>query len=358
MRRKVLISSGGSGGHIIPASAFYDHLKEDFDVLFLFDKRGSNFINKDNFNFKIIESPRLSVNPFKIPVIFINFFISIIKSIFLIKNNNIDILIGTGGYMSIPVSIAAKLLGIKIYLFEPNLVLGRANKFLIRYCSRIFCYSKEIFNFPKKYEKKIYVIDHILRKNIYKFNNIEKKEIKDKINLLIIGGSQGAKFFNDNLKKSVIEIAKKYKIKVYHQASSINLIDLRTFYQNNQIENEIFDFKENIFEYIKEANIAITRSGASTLSELAFLNVPFIAIPYKFAKDKHQLENALYYEKKDCCWILKEETFDENILTTLLLNIIEDKESYLSKKKNLENFFTKNKWKNINEKIINCLNEN
>ena len=63
--------------------------------------------------------------------------------------------------------------------------------------------------------------------------------------------------------------------------------------------NKLFNFEENIFKYISEANLAISRGGASTLSELAFLKVPFITIPFKHAKDDHQLENAIYYEKKD-----------------------------------------------------------
>ena len=84
-----------------------------------------------------------------------------------------------------------------------------------------------------------------------------------------------------------------------------------------------------------KANLAITRAGASTLSELAYLKVPFVAIPYKFAKDNHQLEECNgYYEKKGSCWIIKEEEFDQNKLTTLFkLNIIQNKEDYLRKKK-------------------------
>ena len=120
----------------------------------------------------------------------------------------------------------------------------------------------------------------------------------------------------------------------------------------------MFNFEENIFKYISEANLAITRAGASTLSELAFLEVPLIAIPYKFATDNHQLQNAIYYEKNGCCWILKEEEFNQNKLTTLLLNIIQNKKDYLRKKNSLEKFGYQNNWNNINEKLTSCLNEN
>ena len=82
--------------------------------------------------------------------------------------------------MSVPICIAARFLNIKIYLFEPNIVIGKANKFLLKYCNKIFCYSEKIINFPKKFENKIYKIDQILRKNIYKLNDIEKEEVKNK----------------------------------------------------------------------------------------------------------------------------------------------------------------------------------
>ena len=358
MKKKILISSGGTGGHVIPAIALLEHLKDNFEVLLVLDKRGSNYVNKEKYKYKIVNSSRLSLNFLKLPWTLITFLGSILKSFFLLKNNNIDILIGTGGYMSVPICIVAKILNIKVYLFEPNAVIGRANKFLVKFCNKIFCYSEEIINFPKKYKNKIYKINHILRKNTYEFVNFKKEEINKKVKLLIIGGSQGARFFDENLKKSIVSISKKYSIKIYHQVSNSDLNNLESFYANNGIESKLFNFEDNISQYINEANIAITRAGASTLSELALLKVPFIAIPYKFALDNHQLENALYYKENDCCWLLKEEEFDENKLTTLLIKIIENREEYLNKKKSLEKFSYQNSWNEINKKLIECLNEN
>jgi len=358
MKKKILISTGGSGGHVIPAIAIYDHLKKNFEVFLVLDKRGSDFINKEKYDYKIINSPRLTLNLFMLPITIVKLAIAIIKSFFFLKKNKVDILFGTGGYMSVPICLAAKILNVKIYLFEPNMVIGKANKFLVKFCTKLLCYSEKIINFPKKYTNKISVINHVLRKEIYNFNNIDKEEINISTNLLIIGGSQGAKFFDQNLKNSIIDISKKFRLKIYHQISSSDIRDLEFFYKEHEIENKLFNFEENIFKYIREANLAITRAGASTLSELAFLKVPFVAIPYKFATDNHQLENALEYEKKDTCWILKEEEFNQNKLTTLLLKIIQNKEDYLRKKQGLEKFCYQNNWNNINEKLIKILNEN
>ena len=358
MKKKILISSGGSGGHVIPAIAFYDHLKENFEVFLSLDKRGSKFINKKKYEFEILTSPRLTLKFLKLPLTFISLVISILRSIFLLKKKKINILLGTGGYMSVPICIAAKILNIKIYLFEPNMVIGRANKFLIKFSTKLFCYSDEIVNFPKKYRNKIIVIHHMLRKEIYNFNNGTKEDIKNKIKLLIIGGSQGAQIFDEGIKNSILNLSKNYNLKIYHQTSSSNFSNLEFFYNKNNIDNKVFRFEENIFQFIKEANLAITRAGASTLSELSFLRVPFIAIPYKFATDEHQFQNALNYKKNGCCWIMKEEEFSYHKLSTLLINIIQNKDDYLSKKNNLEKICYQNTWNVINQKVISSLNEN
>ena len=84
MKKKILISTGGSGGHVIPAMAFCDHLKENFDVTLVLDKRGSNFINKKKYSYNIIHSPRLTLNLLKLPLTIINLVIYTIKSFFFI----------------------------------------------------------------------------------------------------------------------------------------------------------------------------------------------------------------------------------------------------------------------------------
>ena len=152
------------------------------------------------------------------------------------------------------------------------------------------------------------------------------------INLLIIGGSQGAELFDTAINDSIIKISKKYKLKIFQQTSYKNYKNLKNFYLKNNIENELFDFNENISEFMSRSNICITRAGASTLAELTFLNVPYIAIPLPSAKDNHQFENASFYEDKGCNWILNQNELNEDSLTNKLINIIENKDEYLIKK--------------------------
>ena len=124
MKKNILISTGGSGGHVIPATILYDHLSETNAVIISTDKRGLRYLDSDHYEIKIIDTPRLN-NIFSLPLKLIIIFLKIIESFFILRKNKINCLISTGGYMSLPLIIASKLLSIKIFLLEPNLVLGR-----------------------------------------------------------------------------------------------------------------------------------------------------------------------------------------------------------------------------------------
>ena len=356
MTQRVLISTGGSGGHVVPATILYEHLKGRFQVSLSTDYRGLKFLDKNKYNLEIFNINPISKKIFLLPFQFFLITCLIIKSILFLKKRRIDILISTGGYMSLPLCLASKVLNIKIFLFEPNMVLGRTNKFFIKSCEKIFCYSGRIKNFPNKYISKMSVIPALLRK---KFYDIKKADsIDGYINLLVIGGSQGAKIFDTLIKSLIIELSKKHSLKIYQQTNSANFEELKKFYKNNNINHELFDFHEDISNFMSRSNICLTRAGASTLAELVFLNLPCVAIPLPTAKDNHQFENAFFYNKIGCNWILNQNEINDDTLVNKLVNIIDNKEEYLVKKINMKNFSYQNTWNNINQKIISVINEN
>jgi UDP-N-acetylglucosamine--N-acetylmuramyl-(pentapeptide) pyrophosphoryl-undecaprenol N-acetylglucosamine transferase len=356
MVQRILISTGGSGGHVVPATILYEHLKDQFNVSMSTDYRGMKFLDKNKYNLEIFNITPISKNIFLIPLQFFLIIYLIIKSIFFLKKRKIDILISTGGYMSLPLCLASKILNIKIFLFEPNMVLGRSNKFFIKSCEKIFCYSSKIKNLPNKYMSKISIIPALLRK---KFYDIKKADgIDKKINLLIIGGSQGAKIFDTLIKSSMIELSKKYSLKIYQQTNSVNFEVLKKFYKDKSIDCELFDFKEDISNLMSKSNICITRAGASTLAELVFLNLPCVAIPLPTSKDNHQFENAFFYNEIGCNWILNQNEINDEAVANKLFNIIDNKDEFLVKKINMKNFSCQNTWNNINQKIISVINEN
>ncbi len=359
MKKNILISTGGSGGHTIPAITLYDHLKSDYEIFLTSDKRGSKFINNKDYNFKLIEIPRISKNLFQIPNIIFFLIVSFFKSFFFIKKNNIDILISTGGYMSLPLCLSAKVLNIKTYLFEPNMVIGRSNKFFLKFSKKIICYSNKLMNFPEKYRNKLTVINPLLRKEIYE----EKKNIKNKIKktftILIIGGSQGSEFFDNEISELMINLSKNYKISLIQQITNEKKKDLlKKKYEENKLENELFSFDKQIFKKYSKADLAITRSGASTISELTFFEIPFIAIPLPKSKDDHQFYNAKDYYDKKLCWIVNQSDYSKDNLKEFILNLIQNSENYFEKKNNMFEFSYQNTWNNINQKLLAIINEN
>jgi len=354
MRKNFLITTGGSGGHVIPATIFYDHLSKNNNVYILIDKRGEKYLDKNIYKSEIINTPKLN-NFLFLPFNLIKILFLTIKSMFFLKKNKIQKIFSTGGYMSLPIILAARFTSCSIYLIEPNHVIGRANKYFLNYCKKIFCYTAVIKNFPKNFKDKIVIINPLVKKNIYELESIQSPQ--KKFTLLIVGGSQGAKIFDGNLKNSILNISKKNSIKVIQQTNKDNISILKNFYTENNIENKIFNFEKNFSNIIHQADLCITRGGASTLAELALLNIPFIVVPLPSSKDNHQFENANFYEKKNCCWIIDQTNFDSKI-DNILLKILNDKSDYLEKKKNLKKLNYQNSWINVNQKILKSIDEN
>ena len=226
MKKKILISTGGSGGHVMPAITIYDHLKNHSDVMISTDLRGFKYLDDEKYKTFLIDTPRLNrliLMPFSILVVF---FLTL-KSLFLLKREKINMLISTGGYMSLPLCLAAKISKIKILLLEPNMIIGKANKFFLNFSEKIICYDSNIINFPKKIVNKLIVLPPLLRKKYYERNYNLKKD--KKFTVIVIGGSQGAKIFDELLHQTFIKISKIRPLKVIHQTNETNINFLKNF---------------------------------------------------------------------------------------------------------------------------------
>jgi len=166
MKEKILVSTGGSGGHVIPAITICDHLKKEYDVLISTDLRGLKYLDKNNYKILEINTPKLSKS-ILLPFAMVKVFILILRSLFLLKKEKIKILVSTGGYMSLPLCFAAKILNIKIFLLEPNMIIGRANKFFLNFCKKTICYSQNIAGVPNKFKSKLVISNPLIRKMYY-----------------------------------------------------------------------------------------------------------------------------------------------------------------------------------------------
>ena len=353
--KKILITTGGTGGHVMPAKIIEEHLENNFEIYYSIDERGLRYLSPDTNKTIIIDTPKLNFNlylPFKL----IKLIYLIFKVILFLKVEKIKKVISIGGYMSLPVIIAAKILGLTILLLEPNLVLGRGNRFFLNFSKKILCYSNKLSNFPKKDLHKIELIKPLVSKAFYELKKIN--DVNNKFCFLISGGSQGAKIFDELLKEAMIDISKSFPIKIIQQTSIDNISNLTNFYESRNIENKIFSFEEKFINLINMSDLCITRAGASSLAEISFLNKPFIAIPLPTAKDNHQMKNAQFYEEMGCCWVLDQKNLNKEKLSNIILNIIKEKSNLIIKKSNLEKLNYKNSWNDINQKLQKIFNEN
>ena len=353
--KKILISTGGTGGHVIPAKIINEHLNDSYEIYFSTDKRGLKYLLLDNNKTIIIDTPKLSIS-FFLPLKLIKLSYLILESLIYLKKKKIDKVFSIGGYMSVPVIISAKILGLKIYLFEPNLVLGRSNSFFLKFSKKIICYSDKLINFPRKFVDKIELIKPLVSKVFYEIK--KNGNTNKKFHFLISGGSQGANIFDEIIKEVMFDLSKNYPLKVIQQTNIQNIKKLENFYNLNSIENEIFNFEKNFINLINKSDLCITRAGATSLAEISIMNKPFVAVPLPTSMDDHQMENAKFYENKGCCWILSQKNLNKEKLLDILLKILQDKSDFMDKKLNLKKLNYKNSWNDVNQKLKKIINEN
>ena len=231
----------------------------------------------------------------------------------------------------------------------------------MRFSHHILCYDKSIIDNKEKSivtASKGVIIDPILNNCFYSKRNTN--ELKNNVfKILIIGGSQASLFFSKYLKNEIIQLSKKYKIQITQQlAPGFDIESYKKEYDKNNIKNKLFFFEDNFLCKKNNFDIAITRAGASSLAELAHLNIPFISIPFPHATDNHQFFNAKRYYDLNCCWILEEKNFNSGDIYEIINQIMTNKNEYFEKKNNLMKINENKTWENINQKHIKFFNEN
>ena len=318
-KKKIIIASGGTGGHIFPAYGLAKHfIGKNVDVKISSDARGLKYL-KDFPNLNVIKIPSSTIynkNIFRLSISLTIIFYSVIKSILFLFQYKPNLIFGMGGYSSFPVCLAAKLVGIPFVIYENNLHIGKANKYLSPYAKKVLVSYKEVEGIPSQYKKKVYEIGNIIRKEIIDFSQKKQNYSRDKkLSILILGGSQAAKIFAEKLPKILEQCHKAgVPLKIYQQCLPEQNNYLTNLYNNINLECEIFNFSNDIINYFSKANLAITRAGSSMLAELINVNIPFISVPLPSSADNHQLKNAIYYEKNQYSYLIEEKDLDKKLL--------------------------------------------
>ena len=360
IKDNILIATGGTGGHVFPAYSLANYLiNKNFDVKLTTDKRGLKYLrNYENLNLiEIPSSPLIKKSSFKLIISIFIIIYSIFKSFLFLLFNRPLIIFGMGGYSSFPICIAASILRIKFVIYENNLIVGKANKYLLPFANKIFVSYKQLEGIPKKYEKKINVIGNILREEIINANITGQRSELDSINILVLGGSQGAKIFADQLPQIFEKLKKnKIKFKLYQQCQNKQNNKLVEFYRKTNISHEIFNFTDKIYNYYSLADLVITRSGASVLGELINFNVPFISIPLPTSAENHQYKNAEFYFNKGYGYLIEEKDIKKK-LYNLIKKLFYDKSLINNILFNQRKYSDKNTFTNLQFELEKILNE-
>ncbi len=358
---KTFIAIGGTGGHVFPGLNLAKHLSEiNYDVEIISDKRGSKYLNDiEKFKINIMpSSPLIHKNIISKFFSLIIIFYSIIRSIIFLILKRPKIIFGMGGYASFPICIAASILKIKFVIYENNLIIGKANKYLLPFCEKMLVSQKELEGIPAKFYNKIIEVGNIIKKEIIELSkkNVQVKQT-ERINILVLGGSQAAKVFAETLPFVFKQCAcLGIPLKIYQHCLPNQNNELKLFYEKNTIEFETFNFSNNLISYFLKANLAITRSGSSMLAELSNSNIPFISVPLPSSAENHQLKNALYYQKKNFSFLIEEKDLKEKLIY-LIKEIHEDSSKLERLKKNLSQFSDENVYKNINQQLKKIIYE-
>tara|TARA_E500000178_G_scaffold276564_1_gene275519 strand:- start:310 stop:1404 length:1095 start_codon:yes stop_codon:yes gene_type:complete len=361
IKKKIVIATGGTGGHVFPAYSLANYLKrKNFKVKLTLDKRGSIYL-KDYNNLNLIKiptSPLIKKNIFKLFYSFLIISFSIIKSLLILIFDRPSIILGMGGYSSFPVCFAAFILRIKFIIYENNLIIGKANKYLLPLAKKIFVSYEELEGISEKYKDKVIEVGNIVREEIIN-SNISDEGINklESLNILVLGGSQAARVFAEELPQIFKKIKdSNIKIKIYQQCQKNQNDQLFQFYKNAQIDFEVFNFTSNIIDYYSKSNLVITRSGASVLGELVNFKIPFITIPLPTSADNHQYKNAEFYSKKGYGNFLEEKDIKIK-LYDLIISTFNDKSMLDSILSNQRQLSDKDIFKNLNSQIEKILNE-
>ncbi|WP_155156005.1 undecaprenyldiphospho-muramoylpentapeptide beta-N-acetylglucosaminyltransferase [Curvivirga aplysinae] len=327
-QKLVVLATGGTGGHVFPAQALSERLQANgYKLVLITDRRGDAYSGTlGNLETHTVSASAVSGRGKlgKVKAV-----IKLIKGYFqarrILKQLRPDAVVGFGGYPSIPTMIAATRLGFKTVIHEQNAVLGRANRLLASSVDKIAASFEATAMMKDADIPKASWTGNPVRPEMAALSEKPYQAINDeKINILIVGGSQGAAIFGDVIPAAIAALPEelRHKINIIQQVREEQLNDVHNKYASIDMSPTLKSFISDMPNQLEKAHLVICRAGASTISELAAAGRPSILVPYMHAIDDHQTANGARICDAGGAWMIPQQDFNANMLADRLQSLI------------------------------------
>lgn len=325
---RLMLTGGGTGGHLFPAIATAEAMCKRLpgtEVLFVGTRRRMDKKSLEQYGYATcsIHSKGLKgKNLLSIIQAILVLPVSCLEAMYHIVRFGPDIVVGVGGYVTGPVMAAARLLGRPTLIHEQNSIPGLANRKLGKLVSRI-CLS--LPGSEKSFPQKTVLTGNPVRSSILKLS--ERNEVpgnKPPV-LLVLGGSLGAHRVNELVSGAfALGLPGLKNVRVIHQTGPADAEEIEAIYKRNAIDATVAPFFTDMAAVYKEADLLVSRAGATTLAELAVLGKPALLIPYPHAADNHQEKNAEYYVQAGGALMFVEKNLTAEALAEQLVQLFEN----------------------------------
>ncbi len=350
---RVIVSAGGTGGHIYPAIAIINKIKEEepkSEILYIgtSDRMEKDLIPELGIKYEAIKvsglKRKITLENFKVLYRFLKARRQCKK---IISEFNPDVVIGAGGYVTGPVIWAAKKLGKKTFIHEQNSVVGLSNKYLTKYADKVgVSFASTMECFPKD---KVVLTGNPCSEKALKMKKANKEDYKlskNKKLVLIVMGSLGSKTVNDKITSFLNAFkGKDYEVVFVTGNSYYEKVKNMKVPENVKITPFIYEMPS----LMKATDLMVTRAGASTISEILVLGVPSIFVPSPYVTNNHQYKNAMDLVNQNAALILEEKDLNKENLIGMIDDTLKNKEEYAKIKKNLKELGIKDSAERIYE---------
>lgn len=309
----IMLCAGGTGGHMFPAMALaHDLISRGRTIVLLTDKRGEKYIRAavDGLAVRVISSATLPKGIAGKIGGLISLTQGWLQSRRLVARYSPAIVIGFGGYPSLPPMIVAQQKNIPTIIHEQNAVLGRANAYLAPKADRIALSLSDFSSLEEADAIRAVVTGNPVRSDIAALyaHPYNSPDTDAPFTLLVMGGSQGAKIMREIVPDALLSLPKdlRQRLAVIQQCHEDDIAALRRLYDDALITADIRPFFDDIPDVLKKASLVIARSGASTVAEVSIVGCPAIYVPFTRHADQQQKVNAQTVVNKGGAWIMEE----------------------------------------------------